>query len=822
MDPLAHRLKIPDVWQQEAVKQLKEGRDVVVQAPTGTGKTYIFELLVNAGLKRQAIYTVPTRALANDKLAEWRTMGWHVGICTGDVSEKLDAPLIVATLETQKGKFLRGLGPGLLVIDEYQMLADPGRGVNYELAIALAPPGTQLLLLSGSVANPEKIVQWLKRIGRDAALIHHQQRPVPLDEILMDALPDRIPSGIRGFWPRFMARALMADLGPILLFAPQRKEAEDLARQLAAALPTPDWLELTPEQRHLAGDSLSKLLRARITYHHSGLSYQQRAGLIEPLAKAGQLRIIVATTGLASGINFSVRSVAVTDREYIHGGRSRIVQADELLQMFGRAGRRGLDEKGYVLVAPGKPRLSEARPLPLKRCSNVDWASFLAVMHQAVKSGQSPVAAAESLSTRLFSETPVPLGLKRLDTAKMRQILKREMETPVPEQVKIKEMLNSAGQWERQRPQSRNRLGDTFIYLNGEWRNALEVPESLAGIKVGNLCLLKKGRRKTYGRMIPVATFPQESNRATVILVKYLHRQVREHFIRHRPNEAPPGRHWPLEQLEKDLFPILPHLTQGGRLLDLLENKGLIQARLDYSEAIVMARVDSHGCALINPPYRIVTPPPFPRFAEIAAPEEALSQQTIAEVWYRLGLIDGEKHPTRRGVIFSFFNHGEGLAIAAALEDKAYDLHDLLFDLANLRAGHRFSNQENASNRLAAVCRMAYRGATWPGYLEQGVPPEYGDGAAEIVAAIKSQGMDLAKFINDTLGSGDIERAILEWKSILNHIASMPDYDWDRWQDFKELVRTFLASHFNVIRAQNLPPLTAAQKQRVTHFRLSL
>jgi hypothetical protein len=140
-------LKIPDLWQQEALRRLQAGQDVVVQAPTGAGKTYIFELLGQAGWRKSAVFTVPTRALANDKLYEWRTQGWNVGIATGDVADNLDAPVVVATLETQKGRFLRGEGPGLLVVDEYQMLGDPVRGVNYELILALDNRSTQLLLL---------------------------------------------------------------------------------------------------------------------------------------------------------------------------------------------------------------------------------------------------------------------------------------------------------------------------------------------------------------------------------------------------------------------------------------------------------------------------------------------------------------------------------------------------------------------------------------------------------------------------------------------------------------------------------------------------
>src|SRR5262245_1435109 len=106
---------IPDMWQQQAVTALREGKDVVVHAPTGAGKTLIFELWSNHGKNRgQAIYTVPTRALANDKLAEWRARGWDVGIATGDLADNLRAPIVVATLETQKNRLIQGDGPALL------------------------------------------------------------------------------------------------------------------------------------------------------------------------------------------------------------------------------------------------------------------------------------------------------------------------------------------------------------------------------------------------------------------------------------------------------------------------------------------------------------------------------------------------------------------------------------------------------------------------------------------------------------------------------------------------------------------------------------
>src|SRR3954463_4189685 len=207
-----NQVTVPDLWQQQAVSALRERKDVVVQAPTGAGKTLIFELWSKQGRNRgQAIYTVPTRALANDKLAEWRARGWNVGIATGDLAENLNAPILVATLETQKNRLIQGDGPALLVVDEYQMLSDLERGLNYELAMALAPPQTQLLLLSGSVANPQDVVKWLTRLGRKAVLIRNDHRPVPLEEVHANNLNFYVPSEIRGYWPRLIAKSLADD-----------------------------------------------------------------------------------------------------------------------------------------------------------------------------------------------------------------------------------------------------------------------------------------------------------------------------------------------------------------------------------------------------------------------------------------------------------------------------------------------------------------------------------------------------------------------------------------------------------------------------------
>ena len=129
-DEFGGRIFLPDSWQRQALNEIRGGKDVVLHAPTGAGKTFVFEQLIDSGFKGRAVYTVPTRALANDKFREWQERGWEVGLITGDVRYHPDAQVIVATLETQRGVMAGSYPPDLFVVDEYQLLvtrsAEPG------------------------------------------------------------------------------------------------------------------------------------------------------------------------------------------------------------------------------------------------------------------------------------------------------------------------------------------------------------------------------------------------------------------------------------------------------------------------------------------------------------------------------------------------------------------------------------------------------------------------------------------------------------------------------------------------------------------------
>ncbi len=420
---------LPDAWQAQAIAGLKAGRDVVVDAPTGAGKTHVFERFIEQGnFAKRALFTVPTRALANDKYAEWKARGWRVGITTGDVTIDPGAPVVVATLEAVQGLLTRearadtretggSARPGgreaapfqLLVVDEYQWIADPYRGNHYEGVLVSLEPSVQLLLLSGAVANPEEIVAWLQRLGRRAEAVRTQVRPVPLEEIEVDDLVHGLPRSIEGYWAKRVAGALREGLGPVLVFAPHRQDAERLARQFARELPLSEPLTLTPEQEAVCGPRIARLLRQRVAYHHSGLTYAQRAGLIEPLAKAGQLRVVVATLGLAAGINFSLRSVMITAGSYRFDHLEREIAPHDLLQMIGRAGRRGLDDVGYILCSSSAPRTRRAAPLRLKRAEPLPWAVLL----RGLRRGGPTVETAARWARRFFLETPLVLGAEQ-------------------------------------------------------------------------------------------------------------------------------------------------------------------------------------------------------------------------------------------------------------------------------------------------------------------------------------------------------------------------------------------------------------------------
>lgn len=259
----------------------------------------------------------------------------------------------------------------------------------------------------------------------------------------------------------------------------------------------------------------------------------------------------------------------------------------------------------------------------------------------------------------------------------------------------------------------------------------------------------------------------------------------------------------PMTDLDTVILPKLQTLA-GGRLASLEPRGEQLVAHYEYDQAPVEAWRDIHGVALREPPERRDLPLPCRGCPEQAWCGSVEIVSHAAYAWRRLGLIEPNGVPTRRGRIFSFFHHGEGLAIAAALEDARYEIAELVYDLANLRAGPRFAGDDSPfGGRLGIRCQQTYDRGDYPGYLTMGVPTDYGAGASEALRSHIEMGIPRAKLLTDQLRTGDFERAIIEWRSLLRHVVWAPDYEWDRWRALKASAETMLAR----TESPNAPPV---------------
>src|SRR5262249_5065147 len=205
-------------------------------------------------------------------------------------------------------------------------------------------------------------------------------------------------------------------------------------------------------------------------------------------------------------------------------------------------------------------------------------------------------------------------------------------------------------------------------------------------------------------------------------------------------------------EFEAKIVPFLSELVRPGVIVDQVTRGRTVAIRIDYSEVPVQAHIDSLGRALMNPPERENLPEICRTCDQLEHDKGVPIVNSPAYAWRYLGLVGPEGRPTTRGIIFSFFHGGEGLAIAAALEDETYPICDLVFDLANVRAGPRFSGEDAPmGGRLGILCQRVYSRADYPGYLTMGVPMQYGAGASEVVRELVADPRSKHKLIGDLL-----------------------------------------------------------------------
>ncbi|MCS7031630.1 MAG: DEAD/DEAH box helicase [Gloeomargarita sp. SKYG116] len=381
-----------DAFQRRAIEALAAGRSVVVCAPTGSGKTLVAEYAIHRALWRgeRVFYTTPLKALSNQKFRDFRQQfgAEMVGLLTGDVSINRDAPVVVMTTEIfrnmlygtpigEVGTSLVGLNA--VVLDECHYMNDPQRGTVWEETIIYCPPSVQLVALSATVANSQELTQWIQQVHGPTELIYSDFRPVPLQfffgnqkgifPLLNETktgpnphLKLRRPTGDRQGIPEveMVVKTLRDwDLLPAIYFIFSRRgcdQAVQAVRELDLLTPeeserlrqqVDEFLARNPEL-YQPGSMLEALYRG-IAAHHAGVLPPWKA-LIETLFQQGLIRVVFATETLAAGINMPARTTVISSLSKRTDRGHRLLFPSEFLQMAGRAGRRGMDDQGYVII----------------------------------------------------------------------------------------------------------------------------------------------------------------------------------------------------------------------------------------------------------------------------------------------------------------------------------------------------------------------------------------------------------------------------------------------------------------------------------------
>ncbi|MEM2208101.1 MAG: DEAD/DEAH box helicase [Sulfolobales archaeon] len=353
---------------------LKSNNNIVVVAPTGSGKTLVgyMAMIKTFFEKGMGVYLVPLKSIASEKLEDLElvcgTLGCRACITTGDYdkpSEWLsECDFVVATYERfdsllrLKPLWIRKIGT--VVLDELHTVGDDERGHVVELVgVRSLREGYRIIGLSAATGNSSELAEWL-----NADLVYDDWRPVRLVEGYYDrstraiVFDDGRIETVRGDLEAHALREAYVQNYQVLVFKHSRQQAENLARVLAdySQEKCQDVLEefLRREPPKVELDSSRYILSKCVAYHHAGLSTTTRK-FVEELFRSRKIRAVVATPTLAAGVNLPARRVLVSVKRY-EEGYMRGISVAEYKQMAGRAGRPGLDPYGEVVITDAKNR----------------------------------------------------------------------------------------------------------------------------------------------------------------------------------------------------------------------------------------------------------------------------------------------------------------------------------------------------------------------------------------------------------------------------------------------------------------------------------
>ncbi len=386
-----------DDFQKEACECITNGKSVVVCAPTGAGKTVIAQHAIHRALEegKKVFYTTPLKALSNQKFSDFSEKygADKVGLLTGDSSFNRNAQIVVMTTEVFRN-MLYGTNFGsvtdnlkdvrYVILDEVHYMNDEQRGTVWEESIIYCPTNVQIIALSATVANADKLTDWINTVHSRTELINTDFRPVPLRFYYFDSsqpntiLPLLTPSGalnkkIKPEKKEFkrgkpvqkknvvkdVVRNLHEkDMLPAIYFTFSRKKCdEQMERCAELCLVTPKEQEqirqiideYIAENPYLYKNKHIEYLLQGVASHHAGLLPGWKV-LVEKLFQKGLIKVVFATETRAAGINMPARSTVISSISKRTDSGHRTLTPSEFLQMSGRAGRRGMDEIGYVTI----------------------------------------------------------------------------------------------------------------------------------------------------------------------------------------------------------------------------------------------------------------------------------------------------------------------------------------------------------------------------------------------------------------------------------------------------------------------------------------
>ncbi|NQY56601.1 MAG: DUF3516 domain-containing protein [Ilumatobacteraceae bacterium] len=338
--------------QEEAIFEIALGNHVIVNTPTGSGKSLVATAAHFLALAdgRRSIYTAPIKALVSEKFfALCREFGSEqVGMVTGDAAVNPDAPIICCTQEILANRALidgRRADVDVAIIDEFHFYGDPQRGWAWQVPL-LELPLTQFVLMSATLGNVEFFRRDLHaRTDREVSLVRSATRPVPLDFEYRSSTTHRS-----------VERLLEAGKAPVYLVHFTQREATEAAQNYIALDPLTKQEKVAVKEAlggfgfdSPIGKDLRRFITAGIGVHHAGLLPKYRL-LVEQLAQRGLLKIICGTDTLGVGVNVPIRSVLFTKLCKYDGNSVRLLTNREFAQIAGRAGRKGFDDRGDVWV----------------------------------------------------------------------------------------------------------------------------------------------------------------------------------------------------------------------------------------------------------------------------------------------------------------------------------------------------------------------------------------------------------------------------------------------------------------------------------------